>query len=154
VPDTLLPGTTRVGVLGVGRMGLPIARVLRTAGLEVFAYDSDLSGEGAIREAGITPTSNADALAAGIDVPLTVLPDRESAHAGRGWILALRAGALWIDLSSGDQRRSESAMQAARVRGIRTVSAPMRGGPPGAASGDLDSSSAARKTTCARPSRS
>ena len=127
----------RVGVLGTGRMGLPIARSLRAAGFDVFAYDSDLSKEGSLIRAGITPTASADALSSAVDVLLTALPDGDAVHSARSSILALREGSLWIDLSSGDPRLSEPDQQEARARGIRTVSAPMSGGPREAASADL-----------------
>lgn len=128
---------TRVGVLGVGRMGLPIARTLRAAGFEVSAYDTDWTTEAAIRSIGATPMPNAAALAASVDVLLTVLPDGHAVHASRASIQALRSGALWIDLSSGDPRLSETDQEAARALGIRAVSAPMSGGPPDAESGQL-----------------
>ena len=124
-------------MLGAGRMGLPIASTLVSAGFEVFAFDVELAKENAIRRAGITPTPSADALAAGVEVLLTVLPDGEAVHAALPSILALRRGALWIDLSSGDLRRSEPDQQAARAHGIRAVSAPMTGGPRDAAAARL-----------------
>lgn len=127
----------RIGVLGTGRMGLPIARALTAAGLEVFAYDSDWAKEEAIRAAGITPVPGADALASGVEVLLTVLPDGDAVHNSLVSIGALREGALWIDLSSGDPRLSEPDQAAARDRGIRTVSATMSGGPHEAATGEL-----------------
>ena len=128
---------TRIGVLGTGRMGLPIARNLQAAGFEVFAYDVEWSREEPLREAGVVTLPNADALAAAVEVLLTVLPDGDAVHAARASILALREGALWIDLSSGDPRLSEPDQRDARARGIRTVSAPMSGGPAEAASGEL-----------------
>ncbi len=129
--------TIRVGVLGTGRMGLPIARRLQAAGLDVYAYDAELAKEEPLRDAGIITVPNADALAAAVDVLLTVLPDGDAVHTARVSILALREGALWIDLSSGDPRLSEPDQRAARARGIRTVSAPMGGGPAEAAAGEL-----------------
>ncbi|HEY4226128.1 MAG TPA: NAD(P)-binding domain-containing protein [Pseudolysinimonas sp.] len=128
---------TRIGVLGTGRMGLPIARNLKTAGFEVFAYDSEWAKEAPLRDAGIVTVPTADALAAAVQVLLTVLPDGEAVHAARVSILALHEGALWIDLSSGDPRLSEPDQREARSRGIRTVSAPVSGGPAEAAAGDL-----------------
>jgi len=127
----------RIGVLGTGRMGLPIARNLAAAGLEVFGYDSEWAKEEALRHAGVIPAASADALAATVDVLLTVLPDGDAVHAARVSILALRQGSLWIDLSSGDPRLSGPDQDAARARGIRTVSAPMSGGPHEAAAGEL-----------------
>ena len=127
----------RIGVLGTGRMGLPIARTLKAAGHDVLAYDADWSTESSLRDAGIVAVANADALAATVDVLLTVLPDGAAVHAARISGLALRPGSLWIDLSSGDPRLSDPDQASARVRGIRAVSAPMKGGPADAAAGTL-----------------
>jgi 3-hydroxyisobutyrate dehydrogenase len=118
-------------------MGLPIARRLRAAGHEVFAYDADWEAEEPLRDTGIVAVPNAAALAATVEVLLTVLPDGHAVHAARVSILALRQGALWIDLSSGDPRLSEPDQREARARDIRTVSAPMSGGPAEAATGEL-----------------
>ncbi len=132
-----LPPGTRVGVLGTGRMGLPIARRLRAAGFEVWAHDADPATDEPLREAAIVTLPDAGALAAGVDVLLTVLPDGAAVHAALDSILGLRAGALWIDLSSGDPRLAEPDQRAAAARGIRSVSAPMSGGPAEAAAGEL-----------------
>jgi 3-hydroxyisobutyrate dehydrogenase len=128
---------TRVGVLGVGRMGLPITRALVAAGFDVVAFDIDPSRDAAILAVGAESAASADVLAASVDVLLTVLPDGGVVRDTLGSILALRAGSLWIDLSSGDPRLSEPDHAAARDRGIRSISAPMSGGPREAETGEL-----------------
>lgn len=128
---------TRVGVLGVGRMGLPIASRLDRAGFDVGVFDSD---DGRLREArelslGISP--DAARLVERSEVLLTVLPDGDAVGAAMDSVLRLPRGALWIDLSSGDPRLSETHRGAAGERGIRCVSAPMSGGPAEASTGEL-----------------
>jgi 3-hydroxyisobutyrate dehydrogenase-like beta-hydroxyacid dehydrogenase len=54
-----------------------------------------------------------------------------------GALAALRAGALWIDLTSGDPRVARELATAAAARGVHAVGAPMAGGPADAEAGTL-----------------
>jgi 3-hydroxyisobutyrate dehydrogenase len=124
-----MPGTERVGVLGIGRMGLPIARNLVDAGFDVTVFDlvserSTLSGA-PVAESGA-------ALAAASDILVTVLPgiaEIESAMIGGGGLVdVLPAGALWLDLTSNDPRVAGRIAEKANSRGILSLGAPMAGG--------------------------
>lgn len=128
---------TRVGVIGTGRMGFPIAQRLLAAGFEVTAFDADLTVEPRLLAAGIATAPNADVVAASVEVLLTVLPDGDAVHASRGSLSAARPGSVWVDLSSADPALAEEDQAWARARGVRTVSAPMAGGPHEAANGEL-----------------
>jgi len=115
----------RVGVLGLGRMGLPIARRLaRTFDVRVFdpAIATDLP----------TATS-AGELAAAVDVLVTVLPGAAEVDDALPALLDnLKPAGLWLDLTSGDPRMTERLAE-----GLDTVGAPMGGGPEDAANGTL-----------------
>jgi 3-hydroxyisobutyrate dehydrogenase len=131
------PLPTRVGIIGTGRMGFPIAQRLLAAGFAVTAFDADLTVEPRLHAAGIATAPNADVVAASVEVLLTVLPDGDAVHASRSSLSALRPGSVWVDLSSADPTLAEEDQAWARARGVRTVSAPMAGGPHEAANGDL-----------------
>lgn len=126
----------RIGVLGIGRMGLPIARALAESGHEVSVFDADPE-----RAAGLLAADSVAALAASADVLITVLPgphEVEDALLGTGAALAaLRPGSLWLDLSSSDPRVTERIAGFASARGIDSVGAPMGGGPTAAGSRSL-----------------
>ena len=80
---TASPGATRVGIVGLGRMGANIARRLKDAGYEVTAIsdiDRDRTHELAIELAAQTPASLAE-LAALSDVILTVVTDDDAMRA-------------------------------------------------------------------------
>jgi len=128
---------TRVGIIGTGRMGFPIAQRLLAAGFEVTAFDADLAVEPRLLAAGIATAPNADVVAASVEVLLTVLPDGDAVHASRSSLSAVRPGSVWVDLSSADPALAEEDQAWARARGVRTVSAPMAGGPHEAANGEL-----------------
>jgi 3-hydroxyisobutyrate dehydrogenase len=118
---------TTIGVLGVGRMGRPIASRLREAGFAVTVFDI----AGPIE--GFDNAPDAAALAAVADVLMTVLPGRRELEAASGVIAALRPGALWLDLTSGDPRLTEALASTAPA----SVGAPMGGGPDDAGAGTL-----------------
>ncbi len=127
-----------VGVLGVGRMGLPLARRLDAAGFAVTVYDLDPRRSEA---AGIAVADSAAALAGENDILLTVLPGiaeiEEAMLGAEALIDALPTGALWLDCTSNDPRVAKAIADRATARGIASVGAPMGGGVPAAESGTV-----------------
>lgn len=114
----------RIGVVGVGRMGGPIARRLVDAGHEVLV--NDVSADAV---AGFSSAPLGD-VAERSEVLLTVLPGTPELVAVSGELGEFSG--LWIDLTSADPR------QIVEIAAGRTfVGAPMSGGPAGAASGAL-----------------
>jgi 3-hydroxyisobutyrate dehydrogenase len=134
----VMPPGERIGVLGVGRMGLPIARRLIAAGLTVTVFDSDANRAAA---AGAPIARSGASLAASSDILLTVLPgiaEIEDAMIGAESLIdALAPGALWLDLTSNDPRLARRIADRGSARGIETVGAPMAGGVDAAESGSL-----------------
>ncbi len=130
-----------IGVLGLGRMGLPIARRLVSGGLTVAAGDISPAVAPRARSAGARWEPDAAALASSVDILITVLPGRrevETTLGGtRGVLASLRSGSLWLDLTSGDPRLSRKLAGAAAERGVAAVDAPMGGGPSEAGAGSL-----------------
>jgi 3-hydroxyisobutyrate dehydrogenase-like beta-hydroxyacid dehydrogenase len=107
-------------------MGLPIARALAQAGHRVAVFDPDAAREAT---AGVTVAESTAALAAVVDVLVTVLPGpREAEDAMGAALAALRPGSLWLDLTSNDPRVARRLAELATARGIEAVGAPMGGG--------------------------
>jgi 3-hydroxyisobutyrate dehydrogenase len=130
--------TARIGMLGVGRMGLPIARALLSAGFEVSAWDPAEPSLRRAADAGVTPLPSAAAVAASAGVVLTVLPGTAEVDEAMDDALgALPTGSLWLDLTSNDPRVAERIASRAAERSIDTVGAPMAGGVPAAESTTL-----------------
>jgi len=75
--QTLTPGTTRVGVVGVGRMGANVARRLKERGYTIAAIaDTDPGRARALAaELGADAPGSLAAVSAGADVVLTVVTD-------------------------------------------------------------------------------
>ena len=124
-----MPQSDRIGVLGVGRMGAPIARNLSAAGFDVTVYDSDRGRSGRV---GTPVAASASDLAAKSDILITVLPgiaEIEDAMIGsRPLVDAMAAHSLWLDFTSSDPRVAHAIAERANERGIDSVGAPMAGG--------------------------
>lgn len=124
---------TAIGVLGAGRMGRPIIDALIRDGHDVLVWDPLPA-----RLSGLPAASSEHDVVAHADVLVTVLPGSpEVEETASRAVEQLRAGTLWLDLSSSDPRLIQRLAERARERGITTVGAPMAGGPAAAAMGTL-----------------
>jgi 3-hydroxyisobutyrate dehydrogenase len=129
---------TRIAFIGLGAMGLPMARNLLAAGHEVIAVDSDprrseLLGAPAAK----TP---ADAVAA-TDVALLSLPSRaavENVVFGRhGLSAGASPGFAVIDMSTGPPELARRLAVELEEGGVESLDAPVSGGPRGAEAASL-----------------
>lgn len=131
----------RLGFIGVGAMGLPMARNLLRAGYSLtFCTRRDAAAErlGAV---GGERLADASAVAAACDVLLTCLPaDAEIVEAllGKaGALAALRPGATIIELSTASPEIVRALAEAAAPRDIAILDAPVSGGVGGAEAASL-----------------
>src|SRR5262249_52986686 len=132
---------TRIGFIGVGTMGLPMATNLVKKGFTVTAYDVNAEALKAATSAGMTMAASAAEAGAGADIVGTMLPaspPREQVYGGDGGIInAARRGTLCIDMSTIDPAASRRVAAVAAERGVRFVDAPVSGGTPRAIDGTL-----------------
>jgi 3-hydroxyisobutyrate dehydrogenase len=132
---------TRIGFIGVGTMGLPMAVNLVKKGFAVTAYDLNAQAVKAAVAAGMTAAASAAEAVAGADIVVTMLPSSphvESVYGGDGGVInAARKGTLCIDMSTVDPAASRRVAAAAAERGLRFVDAPVSGGTPRAIDGTL-----------------
>src|SRR5688500_10037225 len=131
----------RIGCIGLGAMGLPIARRLVEAGYTVAVSNRSRASVDALVELGAEALPDAAAIGAVCDVVLTALPTpdavREVFLGERGLLAGARAGAVLIDLSTVSPELSREIERAARERGVDFLDAPISGGPEGAVNGTL-----------------
>ena len=128
-----------IGFVGLGNMGGPMARRLCTAGYEVHAFDLAHAALAATLEAGAIAEPDAAACAAAADVLLTSLPrpDHVTSVMGDGGALAaLRAGSLWIDLTT-NRKELVAELAANAPDGVSVVDSPVTGAVDGARNGKL-----------------
>jgi 3-hydroxyisobutyrate dehydrogenase-like beta-hydroxyacid dehydrogenase len=130
--------TVRVGVIGAGRMGLPICARLAGAGYALAATDSEPQRAGDVHAAGARWVPDTAGLIDEADVVLTVLPGAAEVQAVMGAAMArLRPGTAWIDMTSGDPRAARALALEAAARGIEALDAALGGGVSAAQSGTL-----------------
>ena len=132
---------TRIGFIGVGTMGLPMAVNLVKKGFTVTAFDVNPAAVKAAAGAGMAAAASAAEAVAGADLVITMLPSSphvESAFTGDGGVLmAARKGTLCVDMSTIDPAVTRRLAAAAAERGLRFVDAPVSGGVPRATDGTL-----------------
>ena len=132
---------TRIGFIGVGTMGLPMAGNLVKKGFSVTAFDVNPAAVKAAAGVGTTAAASAAEAVAGADLVITMLPSSphvESAFTGDGGVLmAAKKGTLLVDMSTIDPAVTRRLAAAAAERGLRFVDAPVSGGVPRATDGTL-----------------
>ncbi|MFE2448037.1 L-threonate dehydrogenase [Streptomyces sp. NPDC021218] len=135
------PAQPRVGVVGLGAMGLGMARSLRKAGYQVGVHDLRPEvAEGFARDGGTAFASPGD-LAATVDVVVGVVVDAaqvESVLFGAdGAAARLRPGAVFVMCSTVDPGWSAELGERLAERGVLYLDAPISGGAARAAAGEL-----------------
>ena len=132
---------TRIGFIGVGTMGLPMAKNLLNKGFAVTAFDANPEAVTAAAAAGMTAAASAAECVATADIVITMLPSSpnvESVYTGDGGVLAAaRRGTLCVDMSTIDPAVSRRVAAAGKERGVRFIDAPVSGGVPRATDGTL-----------------
>ncbi len=123
----------KVGFIGLGNMGAPMAANLAAAGHEVTGFDMV-----APCPEGVTPATGAETAAAGADVVVTMLPNGDILRSVAAQIHpAMAAGAVHLDCSTVDVDSARAVAEAAAAAGLSAVDAPVSGGVGGASAGTL-----------------
>lgn len=132
---------TSVGFIGLGIMGLPMARNLVKAGFDVVGYNLHPDPVEALVEAGGRGASDVAGAVSDVDVVITMVPDSpdvEAVTGGTDGVFAkARKGALYIDMSSIRPDVSVRVAEAGRAAGLRVLDAPVSGGESGAIEANL-----------------
>lgn len=133
-----MPFFTKIAFLGIGLMGDPMVRRLAGAGLPVHAWNRTVQKAARLAEAGGTPVALLAAAVRDADIVISMLEAGPVVGAVIAAALpALRAGTLWIDMSSTRQAEAQDFNLQLTARGCRFVDAPVSGGVGGAQAGTL-----------------
>jgi 3-hydroxyisobutyrate dehydrogenase len=131
----------QIGFIGLGNMGLPMARNLIKAGHTVTGYDLNSAATDRFASDGAVAATALDMACMGAEVIITMLPagkDVRDVYLQRGGVLAsARDGALLIDASTIDVETARAVAAAAQVNDLAMVDAPVSGGVAGAEAGTL-----------------
>jgi 2-hydroxy-3-oxopropionate reductase len=129
----------RVGFIGLGIMGAPMARNLAEAGYELTVHNrSPRKAEKLAGETGAVVASSPGEVAGRSDIIITMLPGPPEVEAVAGEVLeAARAGSLLVDMSTSSPDLARRLWAAGRERGVGLLDAPVSGGDVGAIEGTL-----------------
>jgi 3-hydroxyisobutyrate dehydrogenase len=128
----------RIGFIGLGNMGAPMAANLMKSGFHVLGFDvMPVSREASARD-GVQIVGNAESAVDDADVVITMLPDGEQVlSAWNDIVPRARQGTLFIDCSTIDVASARKAHALAAARGIAALDAPVSGGVGGAKAATL-----------------
>jgi 3-hydroxyisobutyrate dehydrogenase len=131
----------RIGFIGLGNMGLPMALNLLKAGHQVEGVDLNPAAVEKLKAAGGAGVETAKTAAARADVVITMLPAgqhvREVYLGSSGIVANANAGTLLIDCSTIDVETARAVAAEAEKKGLLMLDAPVSGGVGGATAGTL-----------------
>ncbi|MEU8897127.1 3-hydroxyisobutyrate dehydrogenase [Nocardia sp. NPDC048505] len=128
----------KIGFLGLGHMGGPMAANLVAAGYDVLAFDPVPAAQEQARKDGATVVDSVRAAVADREIVLTMLPNGKLVLDVYAEALpAATPGTLFIDCSTIDVADAATAAERAAAAGHRALDAPVSGGVAGAAAGTL-----------------
>jgi 3-hydroxyisobutyrate dehydrogenase-like beta-hydroxyacid dehydrogenase len=129
-----------LGLVGVGNMGQPMARLLIDAGYRLVVTDVNAEARERAREAGAVATDSPAEAADQAEIVLTSLPDasvaREVTLGEAGLVNGSRIK-TWVEMSTTGAEAVHEISEKLATRGISTVDAPVSGGVHGAWAGTL-----------------
>ena len=134
-------GTKRIGFIGLGAMGKPMAINLIQAGYKLTVYDVNPLPVKEVANIGATPASDSAEAARGAEVVISILPACENVKAAmmgeNGVFEGAQPGTVIIDMSSIAPHTSRMVAAAAQEKGLQFMDAPVSGGNVGAEKGTL-----------------
>jgi 2-hydroxy-3-oxopropionate reductase len=131
----------RIGFIGLGIMGMPMARNLMEAGYELVLHNRSPEKAEELGKEGATVAATPREVAEKSDVVVTMLPDspqvREVVAGENGVLEGISEGALLIDMSTISPVVTEELAEALKEKGASMLDAPVSGGDVGAIEGTL-----------------
>jgi 2-hydroxy-3-oxopropionate reductase len=131
----------KIGFIGLGIMGKPMAKNLMKGGHKVIAFDIFPEPLADVVAAGAEKGSSAKDVASKADVIVTMLPDgpdvEQAMFDANGVLAGAKKGSIVVDMSSISPLVSQKVNKACEAKGVEFLDAPVSGGEPGAIAGTL-----------------
>lgn len=131
----------KIGFIGLGVMGRPMAKNLIKAGYDLVVYDVVQAAVEELAEAGAQPVKTLKELAEGCEMIVTMLPNGPHVKSVMfdegGMAYYAKPGTLFIDMTSCSPNDTVSTGAALREKGLRMIDAPVSGAYTGAVEGTL-----------------
>ena len=143
-----------VGFIGLGTMGGPMALNVLKKGHQVVAFDVHAAAVRALADAGAKAAETPRAVAAQSEIVITMLPDApdvERVALGRdGIVEGIRAGSVYIDMSTIDPATTRKVGVAMAAKGVAMIDSPVGKTADHAVAGTLTLMVGGAKETIAR----
>ncbi len=139
VESAVSEAVNKIGFIGIGNMGWPMAANLCKKGFTVTAYDAAPNrAEKFAKEHGASAADSAAEAVQGAQAVVTILPtSRQVAEVVQAIDPALAQGTVLIDMTSGQPGMTRDIAARLAARGVAMVDCPVSGGVPRAKTGEL-----------------
>lgn len=131
----------KVGFIGLGIMGRPMAKNLVKAGYELVVFDFNKEAVADLVSCGAAAAESGKEVASQVDVVITMVPNSPHVRAAvlgeNGVAEGARPGLVVIDMSSIDPTESKAIGAELAKQGIEMMDCPVSGGEPKAIDGTL-----------------
>ncbi|GAA6293653.1 2-hydroxy-3-oxopropionate reductase [Enterocloster asparagiformis] len=131
----------RVGFIGLGIMGKPMAKNLLKAGYDLVVTDLNQEAVAELAAAGAQAAANGAGVAGACQVVITMVPNSPHVRAAvlgeNGVAQGAKPGTVLIDMSSIDPTESKAIGAELAKKGIEMLDAPVSGGEPKAIDGTI-----------------
>ncbi len=131
----------KIGLIGLGHMGKPMARNLHNAGAAVTIASRSPGPVDELAGEGLTPAASPREVAAAVDYVITMVSDTNAVdlvlHGPDGVIAGLTPGKFVIDMGTTKVRETRQWADEVAAAGSTYVDAPVSGGQVGAEQGSL-----------------
>ena len=131
----------RVGFIGLGIMGKPMAKNLLKAGYDLVVADLNQEAVAELAAAGAQTAANGAGVAEACQVVITMVPNSPHVRAAvlgeNGVAQGAKPGTVLIDMSSIDPTESKAIGAELAKKGIEMLDAPVSGGEPKAIDGTI-----------------
>jgi 3-hydroxyisobutyrate dehydrogenase-like beta-hydroxyacid dehydrogenase len=131
---------SRIGFIGVGQMGAPMAERLLAAGREVAVFDVSAAAMQPLVARGAIAAGSARDAAAGAEIVFACLPSPEvsrSVALGPDGVAGVEGLRIYVECSTIGTAAIKAIAAGLSARGITVLDAPVSGGPRGARAGKL-----------------
>lgn len=130
----------KVGFIGLGIMGKPMAINLMDAGYSLIVLDTNKAA-GDLTHKGAESFSTCKEVAANSDIVITMLPDspevKEVVYGQDGVLEGIKSGAIFVDMSTIAPSTAREVYDSLKEKGVEALDAPVSGGQVGAEAGTL-----------------
>lgn len=131
----------KIGFIGLGIMGKPMAKNLVKAGYNVTVFNPSKASIDELTAVGATSANSPKELAEKVDIIICIVPDTPQVEAvvlkDNGIIHGVKEGMLFIDMSSISAATEIALSEKLKEKGVDMLDAPVSGGDIGAINGTL-----------------